>query len=300
MDNDAPIGIFDSGLGGLSVWRETRATLPRERIVCLADRARLPYGPRPAGEVRAFTLRGVERLLREGCKLVALACNTASAAALYEARNRWPALRVVGMEPAVKPAALSSRARRIAVLATPGTFAGEPYRKVVEAYADGVEVLTRTCPGLVEMIEDGRLETPAGTAALRAWLEPIRDAGADGLVLGCTHYSFAREQIERILEGRMAVIDPAPAVARRIAQVLAEEGLEASGRRAADDRLLVTGGDTQAAFAQARRLAGFGGSCETAELPGAADATETQAWQQADAAGRPAGSVRGIREGDAR
>jgi glutamate racemase len=218
----ATIGIFDSGVGGLSVLRAVRAELPQADLLYVADTAHVPYGPRPLAEVREFAFGITEFLRRQGAAAIVLACNTASAAALHELRTAFPGTPFVGMEPAVKPAAEHSHTGVVAVLATPATFQGALFASVVERFAHGVEVIPQVCPGLVEQIEAGELDTPATEALLRGWVEPLLARNIDALVLGCTHYPFVRPLLERICGPCVRVIDPSLAVARQTARVLAE------------------------------------------------------------------------------
>lgn len=218
------IGLFDSGVGGLSVWREVVRRLPREHTLYIADQAHVPYGSRQSAEVRAFS-EGITRcLLDAGASVIVVACNTASAAALHDLRARFPDVPFVGMEPAVKPAAEHTRTGVIGVLATPATFQGDLFASLLDRYGGGVRVLTRPCPGLVAAVEAGALDGPATEALLRSHLEPMLAAGIDQLVLGCTHYPFLAPVISRIVGPGVAVLDPAPAVARQTARVLARLG----------------------------------------------------------------------------
>ena len=214
------IGIFDSGVGGLSVLREIRAQLPGESLIYFADQGHVPYGPRPLEEVRAFSEEITRFLLEEGAKLVVVACNTASAAALHSLRGKFPDVPFVGMEPAVKPAAEQTKSGVVGVLATPATFQGALYASVVERFAQGVTVLQDTCPGLVGQIERGALEAEETRAILEKALHPMLERGIDTVVLGCTHYPFVIPLIRRIVGDTVRVIDPAPAVARQVKRVL--------------------------------------------------------------------------------
>jgi glutamate racemase len=221
----ARIGVFDSGVGGLSVLREIRALLPGEGLIYFADQAHLPYGPRSLEEVRAFS-EGIARfLLKQGSKIIVVACNTASAAALIHLRATFPQVPFVGMEPAVKPAAERSRKRTIGVIATQATFQGDLFASVVDRHAQGVHVLTQTCPGLVEEIERGNVDGEDVRRLLEERLAPLREAGVDALVLGCTHYPFALRAIQDAAGPGVEVIDPAPAVARQVRRVLSEREL---------------------------------------------------------------------------
>ncbi len=220
-----PIGIFDSGVGGLSVWREIRRELPHEPLIYLADQAHVPYGPRTLEQVRAYT-EGITRyLLSHRAKLIVVACNTASAAALHYLRQVFPEVPFVGMEPAVKPAAENTLSGVVGVLATPATFQGALYASVIERFTNGVRVLQQTCPGLVSQIEKGRLEAPETRAILEDALKPMVTQGIDTIVLGCTHYPFVIPLIQEIAGPNVRVIDPAPAIARQVRRLLERNAL---------------------------------------------------------------------------
>lgn len=221
------IGIFDSGIGGLTIAKAIMQALPGERLRYFGDTAHMPYGQRRLAEVRAFSMAITEALLDSGCKMIVVACNTASGAALKELRARWPQVPFVGMEPAVKPAAEHTRSGVVGVIATTATFQTEVYASVVERFANDVRVLHQPCPGLVTAIEAGALDTPATEALLRGWLEPMVGQKIDALVLGCTHYPIVRPLIERIVGPGVRVIDPAPAVARQVGTLLQKHDLQA-------------------------------------------------------------------------
>ena len=216
----SPIGVFDSGVGGLSVLRAIRARLPAEQVVYIGDQGHVPYGPRPLEQVQAFS-EGITRfLISKGAGLIVVACNAASAAALQYLRGVFPDISFVGMEPAVKPAAEQTLSGVVGVLATPATFQGALYASVVERFAREVKVLQDTCPGLVAQIEKGDLEGPQTEAILRLALEPMLLQGIDTVVLGCTHYPFVIPLISRIVGPQVRVIDPAPAVARQVERLM--------------------------------------------------------------------------------
>ena len=220
-----PIGIYDSGVGGLSVLREVRKQLPSEHLIYFGDQAKVPYGSRPIEELQQLG-EGVTRFLCEQrCKLVVIACNTASAAALKHLRALYPDLPIVGMEPAVKPAAEQTASGKVGVLATPSTFAGALYASVIERFAHDVQVFQHTCPGLVAQIEKGYLSTAKTRRILEDAILPMLDAGVDTLVMGCTHYPFVIPLIDNITQGRARVIDPAPAIARQVRRVLEQRDL---------------------------------------------------------------------------
>lgn len=216
----APIGVFDSGVGGLSVLWAIRDQYPAEDVIYLADQAHVPYGSRPAEEVEKFS-EGITRfLLRKGAKLIVVACNTASAVALFPLRETFPDIPFVGMEPAVKPAAEETESGVVGVLATPATFQGELYNSVVERFASDVTILQDTCHGLVEQIERGDVFSMETRAILEDALKPMMAQGVDTVVMGCTHYPFTIPIIREIVGEKVDVIDPAPAVARQVGRLM--------------------------------------------------------------------------------
>ena len=207
---NSPIGIFDSGVGGLSVLKAMRAEMPDEDILYLGDQGHVPYGPRPLTEVRAFSEEITRFLLARGAKLIVVACNAASAAALPELRGTFPQVPFVGMEPAVKPAAEQTLSGVVGVLATPATFQGALYASVLDRFAQDVTVLQSTCPGLVAQIEKGALDAPETERIIREALAPMLSAGIDTVVLGCTHYPFVIPLIQRVAGPGVRVIDASP------------------------------------------------------------------------------------------
>jgi len=223
--NTAPIGIFDSGVGGLSVLGAIKQLLPEEDILYLADQYHVPYGTRSIENVRNYAVGITHFLLGEGAKVIVVACNTASAAALFYLREAFPKIPFVGMEPAVKPAAESTCSGVVGVLATPATFQGELYASVVERFANGIDVVQDTCPGLVTQIENGELFSPETRKILEDALHPMIEKGVDRVVMGCTHYPFVIPLIQEIVGPEVEVIDPAPAVARQTRRVLKTRGL---------------------------------------------------------------------------
>ena len=239
-DPSHPIGVFDSGVGGLSVLRAIQQQLPGESLIYLADQAHVPYGPRPLEQVRQFSEAITRFLLAQKAKLVVVACNTASAAALFHLRQTFPDTPFVGMEPAVKPAAETTRSRVVGVLATPATFQGALYASVVERFAHDVTLLQHTCPGLVAQIEAGHLDAPETRRILEDALLPMLARGIDTVVLGCTHYPFVIPLIQDVVGPEVRVIDPAPAVARQAGRVLEGLGL-LSAQRNGLLRYLTTG-----------------------------------------------------------
>ena len=223
--NSQPVGLFDSGIGGLTAAYAIIRQLPHEQIVYFGDTAHLPYGPQPAEAIRAYSAGITQFLLQQGCKAIVVACNTATAAALNYLRERWPNVPFIGMEPAVKPGARATHSGKVGVLATAGTFKSQRYASLMHRYAKEVELLENPCAGLVERIEAGQLDGPEMEAFLRNILEPMLAGGADTFVLGCTHYPFVQTLIEKIVGPDATVINPAPAVARQLQRVLEEKGL---------------------------------------------------------------------------
>ena len=225
MNAAAPIGFFDSGVGGLSVWRAVTRLLPHESTVYFADSANCPYGDKPAERIVELARGHARRLLDAGCKTVVVACNTATAAAIDALRAEWPAVPFVGVEPAVKPAALRSKSHVVGVLATAGTFHGRLYRETCGRCAKGATVLACVADDFVRLVERGDFDSPAAERAVRARVEPLLAAGADHLVLGCTHFPFLKPLVEKAAAGRAAVIEPSEAVARQVKRVLRTRGL---------------------------------------------------------------------------
>ena len=220
-----PVGVFDSGVGGLSILRAVRSEVPDEPIIYVGDQGHIPYGLRPLQQVRDFS-EGITRfLLDKGAKLIVVACNAASAAALTYLRRTFPEIDFVGMEPAVKPAAEHTGTGVVGVLATPATFQGVLFASVVERFAGGVVLLKDACPGLVQRIEAGDLDGPATRRILETALHPMLEQNIDTVVLGCTHYPFVIGLIQEIVGDGVRVIDPAPAVARQVRRLLESRSL---------------------------------------------------------------------------
>lgn len=216
------IGVFDSGVGGLSVLREMRRLMPNADMTYLADQANVPYGPRPLSEIQTLTERGARWLVSRGCDVVVIACNTASAAALGHVRGIFPSVPFVGMEPAVKPAAIATKTGVIGVFATAATLKAARFAGLVDRFASHLRVIEQPCPEWVECVEKG------GTCdAVKAKLWPVLEAGADALVLGCTHFPFLQNEIDAAIaefgirnsKFEIHVIDPGPAVARQVMKV---------------------------------------------------------------------------------
>lgn len=228
---DAPVGIFDSGVGGLSVLRHIQAQLPHEHLLYFADSGFAPYGDKPEAVVVARVLDVARYLLGQGAKALVVACNTATVAAVRELRERHPGMPIVGVEPGLKPAAGLTRNGRVGVLATERTLRGAKFLQLRDQiHADTkADFLLQPCVGLADQIEFGEVDSDATTAMLERFIHPLLAQGADTLVLGCTHYPLVRASIERLLRdaGRadVALVDTGDAVARQLARLLAAAGL---------------------------------------------------------------------------
>lgn len=225
---NAPIGIFDSGIGGLSIAQEIAKHLPHERFIYFADTAHVPYGPRDDQNIRELTAQAIEWLYRKGCKVAVVACNTASAFSLDYLREHYgDNFPIIGLVPALKPAVLQSKSKTVAVLATPATFRGQLIKDVVDKFAQpsGVTVIPVTCLDLVPFVESGAQMSAACLATLKDILQPVVDQGADYLVLGCTHYPFLKIAIQSIFGQKLTLIDSGLAVARQTARILIKNEL---------------------------------------------------------------------------
>lgn len=223
------IGIFDSGVGGLSVFREIRKVLPEEKYVYFSDSAHCPYGEK-SKEYIIERARSITRfLLDKGADIIVVACNTATAAAIAELRKEFP-IRFIGMEPAVKPAVMSTKTGTVGVLATAGTLKADKYLNTREKWAEGVRIAEHVGQGFVELVEKGCTSGNEAEDIVRASLKPLLDEGADRIVLGCTHYPFLSDTIAKVAselvpERTVEIIDPAPAVARHLYETMEMEGL---------------------------------------------------------------------------
>lgn len=212
------IGVFDSGLGGLSVLRALREQLPGVPLLYLADSAHAPYGDRSTEFLTERSLAIGQYLMDQGAGLLVVACNTATTQAVAALRARWPELPIVGVEPGVKPAAAATRNGRIGVLATTATVRSERFKHLVSSYAAGLQVVAQACPGLVERIEQGDLNSPALRELVEGYCEPLRQAEVDTVVLGCTHYPFIRPLFQQALGSQVLIVDTEAAIARQAAR----------------------------------------------------------------------------------
>lgn len=247
MANNAPVGVFDSGVGGLSVLREIHQRLPQESLLYLADSAHVPYGEKSADYIRQRCQRITEFLLKQGAKALVVACNTATAAAVNDLRAHYPQLPVVGMEPALKPAVAHTQTGVVGVLATTGTLNSARFAALLERYSGSTRILTQPCPGLVELIEEGQLDGPKTRQLLERLTAPLLAIGCDTLILGCTHYPFIKPLLQQILPPSVSLIDTGAAVASRLQQVLSEREALADGSIPASVRFWSTGDTAQTA-----------------------------------------------------
>lgn len=240
QSSPSPIGVFDSGIGGLSVAIEIAQHLPNERIIYFADTANVPYGAKTDHEIRYLTARAIDWLYRQGCKLVVVACNSASAFSLDYLRQYYGEhLPIIGLVPALKPAVLHTQSKVVAVLATPATFRGKLIQDVMQHFAEpaNVRVLAITCLDLVPFVEQGLQMSQQCLETLRRILQPAIEQGADSLVLGCTHYPFLKPAIEQLFGERLQLIDSGPAVARQTGRVLVHLQLQQQQNLADDIQL---------------------------------------------------------------
>ncbi|HEU4760013.1 MAG TPA: glutamate racemase [Dehalococcoidia bacterium] len=254
MDN-RPIGFFDSGVGGLTIWRATRKLLPEESLVFLADSGHVPYGKKSPAELRDLTSRIVRFLLGQDVKMVVVACNTATVHAIGHLRQTFPQIPFVGVVPVVKTLARRTRTGTIAVLSTPATAASPYLAGLIEEFAPDKRVINIGCDGLEDMVEDGDVRSGKTTALLERYLAPVRESGADVAGLGCTHYPFLRQRIKRLLGPRVRLYDPSRPVARRARQVLAERG--ALAQNASPSYRFFTTGDPKVFARVASKLLRF-------------------------------------------
>jgi glutamate racemase len=242
----APVGIFDSGLGGLSVAREIRALLPGEPLLYLADSAHCPYGGRPDEEIRALSIAAVGELVRRGVKAVVVACNTASGVAVEALRATY-SLPIVALEPAVKPAVAASRNRLVGVMATAATLRTERFARLVTSFANDARVIPQPCPGVVELVESGVMDSERARPVLEPLIAPLREAGVDTVVLGCTHYPLLRPVIAELFGPGVLLVDSGNAVARRLERVLWDARVLAGAGSPGGLHLLTTGDPAEVA-----------------------------------------------------
>lgn len=222
MDNKQPIGVFDSGIGGTSIWKEIHNLLPNEKTIYLADSKNAPYGEKPKEEIIKLSMKNTDFLLNMNCKLIVVACNTATTNAIRELRAHY-SVPFIGIEPAIKPAAIHSRTQVIGILATKGTLNSELFNKTTEMFHH-TKIIEQIGYGLVELIENGQMESPEMTQLLHSYLNPMIEANIDFLVLGCSHYPYLIPQIRKIIPNHIHIIDSGLAVARQTQNLLNEIG----------------------------------------------------------------------------
>ena len=224
MSDNRAIGLFDSGVGGLSIWREINELLPREHTVYLADSANAPYGRRSKEQIIALCKKNTELLLDKGCKLIVVACNTATTNAIKYLREHYD-VPFIGIEPAIKPAAVQTKTKVIGVLATKGTLSSKLFHDTSELYTEGIEMIEQIGTGLVELIESGEGDSQAMKDLLQQYLSPMVERNIDYLVLGCTHYPFLIPQIKAFIPSNIKIIDSGAAVAKQTYRVLLNKGM---------------------------------------------------------------------------
>jgi len=222
--NTHALGIFDSGIGGTSIWKEIQQLLPHEHCIYLADSKNAPYGEKSPEEILQLSIKNTEYLLERKCKLIVVACNTATTNAIGYLRKNY-AVPFIGIEPAIKPAALNSRSKKVGVLATKGTLSSSLFHSTAQNHAGGITILEQQGTGLVELIEDGELNADATRELLQVFLRPMLDKGIDHLVLGCTHYPYLIPLLKELLPEGVKIIDSGQAVARQTKAVLEKQSL---------------------------------------------------------------------------
>jgi glutamate racemase len=221
MINNNPIGLFDSGIGGTSIWKEINEILPKENTIYLADSKNAPYGPKSKEEIIALSIKNTEFLLEQNCKLIVVACNTATTNAIKELRAKY-SVPLIGIEPAIKPAATHSKTQTIGILATQGTLNSELFHQTVARFQN-TNIVEQIGNGLVKLIENGEINSPEMTKLLHLYLQPMIEANVDYLVLGCSHYPYLVPQIKKILPKHIKIIDSGEAVAKQTKSILIEK-----------------------------------------------------------------------------
>lgn len=226
------IGVFDSGLGGLTIVATMLSHLHGAQIIYIADTANAPYGEKTKKQILDYSVRITEYLIEQHhIDALVVACNTATSAAIAELRMNYPDLIIVGTEPGLKPAISHSLTKNVGVLATPATLEGEKYKALVQMLSEHyhVRVFEQPCPGLVQQIEAGETDTPTTLSMLERWLRPMRDAGVDTIVLGCTHYPLVKKAIQNVMQQRVTFVDSAEGVTKRLIHLLGEKGYKNKG-----------------------------------------------------------------------
>lgn len=222
--NNEPLGIFDSGIGGTSIWKEVVKLLPNENTIYLADSKNAPYGEKSSEEIIALSVKNTEYLLSKGCKLIIVACNTATTNAIDYLRKNYT-IPFIGIEPAIKPAALLSKTGAIGILATKGTLSSKLFEKTTKEYTKNITTIEQDGEGLVPLIEEGKLNSPEINELLTTYLKPMLNFNIDHLVLGCTHYPYLIPQIKKIIGENITIIDSGEAVAKQTKAILEKNNL---------------------------------------------------------------------------
>ncbi len=224
MRNRQPIGLFDSGIGGTSIWKEIHALLPNENTIYLADSLYAPYGQRSKDEIINLCFKNLNLLIKKECKLIVVACNTATTNAINEIREQYTTIPIIGIEPAIKPAASLTRNSKIGILATKGTISSDLFASKVKSYTN-VTIYEQIGYNLVQLIESGQIHSPEMIRLLKSYLQPLVEKGIDTLVLGCTHYPYLKPIIETIIPKSITIIDSGKAVAKQTKHILKETNL---------------------------------------------------------------------------
>lgn len=241
--NSKPIGIFDSGVGGLSIWKEIQQLLPNESTLYLSDSKNAPYGPKGSKAILELSIKNTDWLIAQGCKLIVVACNTATTNAVNTLRSNY-SIPFIGIEPAIKPAALQSKTKAIGILATKGTLSSQLFHKTSQLYSSNMVVVEQVGNGLVELIEQGRVNSKEMRVLLQSYLRPMIDAKIDFLVLGCTHYRFLIPILKELLPMDVTIIDSAAAVAKQTKSVLDINSLSNDASLKGEHRFYTNGDET--------------------------------------------------------
>ncbi len=241
--NNGPIGIFDSGIGGTSIWREIHQLLPQEGTIYLADSKNAPYGEKAKDGILGLSIKNTEFLLQKGCKIIVVACNTATTNAITYLRKNYP-VPFIGIEPAIKPAALQSRSRTVGVLATKGTLASDLFHSTAKNHGNGITIVEQEGAGLVPLIEAGKVDAEETKLLLQNLLAPMIEKGIDYLVLGCTHYPYLMPVLKELLPGHIKILDSGEAVARQTLAILKQENLLCDSRYGGKNEFYTNGDDS--------------------------------------------------------
>jgi len=234
MANNNPIGVFDSGVGGISIWKEIHQLLPNESSIYLADSINAPYGQKSRQEIIDLCFKNTELLLNKGCKLVVVACNTATTNAIKQLRATYN-IPFIGIEPAIKPAALNSKTKSIGILATKGTLSSELFHSTAELYSENIKIVEQVGVGLVELIESGNIDSDEIINLLNKYLNPMIKENVDHLVLGCSHYPFLIPKIKEILPKNISIIDSGKAVAKQVESTLNKNRLSSTSNNVTNE-----------------------------------------------------------------